>query len=466
MIRVSLELLPDPCETCLDFVQHKAKVCKASPLLACPLLFCCQIRIQLTGLRLVAESFCIVSIRVATFSLFNRAAKARQATVCIELPPRFDSQGQFVIPRPYPSTMTEDKWDDVHVKMPYSSQSQFPVKGEDGESDIKSRWSLIEAALDPAKKIVDSKDLESRILSYNQKNRWCFAGLHDLFENVLSSDETQAFFDRILPEMCALALRLPQLVTQPLPLLKQGLNHTATLSQLQIASLLCNSFFCTFPRRNATGKKAEYSNYPMTNFFALYSEGVNPNKLLTLINYFRRVTETTPKGSVSFQRRFVHPSAMPKWSESKSKLRNLRVTAKGTIEDDGDGMLQVDFANSRIGGGVLRRGCVQEEIRFIICPELLASLLFTERMNDNECVVIYGHERYSNYTGYARTYEFAGNHVDPTPVDGESGRRKSALVAIDATRFAGKKAQESQYEEAKIKRELNKAYVGFCNRDE
>ena len=34
-------------------------------------------------------------------------------------------------------------------------------------------------------------------------------------------------------------------------------------------------------------------------------------------------------------------------------------------------MLQVDFANKFIGGGVLGHGAVQEEIRFLICPELL-----------------------------------------------------------------------------------------------
>lgn len=41
-------------------------------------------------------------------------------------------------------------------------------------------------------------------------------------------------------------------------------------------------------------------------------------------------------------------------------------------------MLQVDFANKRVGGGVLGRGSVQEEIRFVICPELIVSRLLTE----------------------------------------------------------------------------------------
>ncbi len=33
---------------------------------------------------------------------------------------------------------------------------------------------------------------------------------------------------------------------------------------------------------------------------------------------------------------------------------------------------------------------LKEEIRFLICPELIASRLFTERLEDNECLIITG----------------------------------------------------------------------------
>ena len=36
------------------------------------------------------------------------------------------------------------------------------------------------------------------------------------------------------------------------------------------------------------------------------------------------------------------------------------------------------------------QGCVQEEIRFAICPELILSRLFTERLEENECLLING----------------------------------------------------------------------------
>ena len=35
-------------------------------------------------------------------------------------------------------------------------------------------------------------------------------------------------------------------------------------------------------------------------------------------------------------------------------------------------MIQADFANKFLGGDVLNEGCVQEEIRFLICLELIA----------------------------------------------------------------------------------------------
>lgn len=59
----------------------------------------------------------------------------------------------------------------------------------------------------------------------------------------------------------------------------------------------------------------------------------------------------------------------------------------------------MDFANEMIGGGVLSSGCVQEEILFLICPELLLSRLFTERLHSNETEIITGVERFCKYTG-------------------------------------------------------------------
>lgn len=42
---------------------------------------------------------------------------------------------------------------------------------------------------------------------------------------------------------------------------------------------------------------------------------------------------------------------------------------------------------------------MQEEIRFMLCPELLAGMLFLPALDDNEAIEVVGPERYSRYTG-------------------------------------------------------------------
>ena len=51
---------------------------------------------------------------------------------------------------------------------------------------------------------------------------------------------------------------------------------------------------------------------------------------------------------------------------------------KVKIEDYYGRAAMVDFANIKIGGGVLRNGCVQEEILFLIFPEAIMSILITD----------------------------------------------------------------------------------------
>lgn len=97
-------------------------------------------------------------------------------------------------------------------------------------------------------------------------------------------------------------------------------------------------------------------------------------------------------------------------------------------------------------------GCVQEEIRFLICPELLVTMLVTEMLDDTEALIVTGVERYSVYKGYSTTFTWKGNYVDRTPRD-SSGRRMTSVVAIDALFF---KSASQQFQTSSIIRELNK----------
>ena len=61
---------------------------------------------------------------------------------------------------------------------------------------------------------------------------------------------------------------------------------------------------------------------------------------------------------------------------------------------------------------MLRNGCVQEEIRFLICPELIVSRVLTEPLRDNEALLLSGFERFASYTGYSYSFAFAAPCVD------------------------------------------------------
>lgn len=72
------------------------------------------------------------------------------------------------------------------------------------------------------------------------------------------------------------------------------------------------------------------------------------------------------------------------------------------------GAAQADFANLYIGGGVLSGGCVQEEIRFSVCPETIVSLLLMAPMEDRDSIVIRGAEQFAQTRGYAFKLEYDG----------------------------------------------------------
>ncbi|KAK4881299.1 hypothetical protein RN001_004618 [Aquatica leii] len=363
-------------------------------------------------------------------------------------------------PRPHVSIQT-NHWDNDHVRMPYSSKNVFPGKNANGSETLKKRWEIIQEAL--LQPITSVRELELAINKYNTRLPK-FLALHYFFEEVLEEEEAEQFFNNLLPAIIRLALQLPEILPGNLPLLRRGSCRSISLSQLQIASLLANAFLCTLPWR-----KDVSNTYPGVNFHGLFSAHLRPDmdnviieKFKCICHYFRRVLNTEPVGVVTFERKYFPKSHLPRWDTLETSLGNTRIHVSNTgfIEDDGNGLLQVDFANKYVGGGVLGFGCVQEEIRFLICPELLISRLFTEQLGPTEALLIIGAERFSKYKGYGDSFTWAGNYNDNTPYD-NYGRRRTSIVAIDALYF-GRPIE--QYNSSCILRELNKAYVGFHSR--
>lgn len=74
---------------------------------------------------------------------------------------------------------------------------------------------------------------------------------------------------------------------------------------------------------------------------------------------------------------------------------------------------------------------VQEEIRFTVCPELIAAMLFMECMDDNEAIIIQGYEQFSETSGYGDSLTYVGDYKDMAQVI----RRFCFLTSLTDTLF-------------------------------
>ncbi|KAL9251572.1 Poly(ADP-ribose) glycohydrolase 1-like protein [Drosera capensis] len=290
------------------------------------------------------------------------------------------------------------------------------------------------------------------------------------FDEFLTREEAGRWFGVVVPEMARLLLRLPEVLERHyrdadgtgLRLLESQGPGMVIMSQELIGALLSCSFFCLFPTAKRSGR-----HLPMINFDQLFSSlyerynASQENKIKCLVHYFERIFSCMPSGYVSFERKVLplEQNAVPVtypsidfWGQSTIPLCHFEVCRSGFIEDHCKESLEVDFANKYLGGGALHMGCVQEEIRFMINPELIAGMLFLPSMSDNEAIEIIGAER------YASTFRFSGDYVDKRGMD-SLGRRKTRIIAIDALCWPGSR----QYELNCLLREVNKAFCGFLD---
>lgn len=304
------------------------------------------------------------------------------------------------------------------------------------------------------------------------------------FDELMSHTESKKWFGEVVPALANLLLRFPSLLERHyqnadgcdnagrergktgLRILGSQQAGIVFLSQELIGALLTCSFFCLFPTSKRGAKQLPAINFDHL-FSCLYDDysGKMENKVKCIIHYFERICACMPVGFVSFERkvlpleRCLLQVSYPKadfWSKSVVSLCHFQVQQSGFIEDQSRGALEVDFANKYLGGGALHRGSVQEEIRFMINPELIAGMLFLPKMSDNEAIEIVGTERFSNYAGYATSFRFSGDYVDEREVD-IMGRRKTRIIAMDALCSPGTR----QYELNFLLRETNKAFCGF-----
>ena len=180
-------------------------------------------------------------------------------------------------------------------------------------------------------------------------------------------------------------------------------------------------------------------------------------KLQCVMELFVATRDRPLPGRLTVERRVAPPRDVAAWGYDPAALTPLTVD-DGVIEDAA-GHLQVDFANRFLGGGVLTGGCVQEEMRFSVSPELLAAMIVSPVMEPREAVLVHGAGRFAATAGYGHKMRYAGPFDDDAPRL-DDGTPDVALVAIDALDFRRGDAA-TQYAPAALLREVEKARAGF-----
>lgn len=303
-------------------------------------------------------------------------------------------------------------------------------------------WGAIAGAL--ARPINTYWELEKTIDGVGRSissNRIKAVGVGATFQEcVKRHPDTGDFITKHLPTLQRAVLSLGE-ERPKLQGLVSGRDGELVIERALIYKLLAGMLFCVF---DFTGLDAEY-DFPDFSMRGAYR--ANNWKLLRfLIAYFVQVAENPLllAGSITITRR---SGAKIDWEKCTQKVGAVTVH-EGKIEDSGAEYL-VDFANKYIGGGVLRSGSVQEEILFMICPELLATRLFCQRLGETETLLVRNVRRYSNYDGYSRHLMYHGKYLHP--------ERTFNFTCMDAKPAKGVSQFVLDFE-----RDLNKAACGFA----
>lgn len=270
----------------------------------------------------------------------------------------------------------------------------------------------------------------------------------DIFPNYPIVDDDS--FSSLLIFVSKIALEVEILFPESILLLLSPHSREVVINQRQILCLMCHAFMNSFAPCDFDGQQ-----------LTLVSWGGEVEKLKCFIAYLEECKSRIQGDvdwvgtNVSYSRRcFVSNNT---WLTSKKSLCLVTV-AEGLSDciERAPESLHADFANEYIGGGVLHGGCVQEEIRFTICPETLVSLLLCDRMGRTDSILIRGTEQFAAYSGYGRSFRYAGKFMDTNRI--VDGFRESSIVAIDAIPYFGK-GEKMQYNDRNTEDEINKVQI-------
>jgi len=286
------------------------------------------------------------------------------------------------------------------------------------------------------------------------------------FCQTLSAESKQKIFTELIPCIASFALQVELMFPDgTVPFLTMNKQNVIKFSRREVACILANMFLSAIPKVGKEYDIGEYRFYGMMcRDMAFCSFAIN-EKLPFILTYFDSIMKQEPEGVITISRNSMSLEerkewTLEKWLSSTKPLNQMELKTKTRIEEMHD-LIQVDFANMYVGGGI-DNTCLQEQILFVIYPELFVTCLVCEKMLDHEAVIITGVQQFATYKGYSETFKFAGPISDPLSTKQDSlGRIPRQILALDALPLSKKYDQIKQFSPEYTLRELNKAYIGF-----
>lgn len=156
------------------------------------------------------------------------------------------------------------------------------------------------------------------------------------------------------------------------------------------------------------------------------------------------------------------PLKPPNWSTSNTTWSSSLIHSHSQSMTDSPARCFVDFANKRLQIHCMIASATQEEVLFSCCPEAQLSMLFCHTMLDTEVIVMKNVQRFSNTTGYAETFEFAGAYHSASDSSSSSTSQFEHnaspsiinILALDA-------CTHQHFTSEMVSRDLNKAWLAF-----
>uniref|UniRef100_A0A6B2L8A4 PARG catalytic Macro domain-containing protein n=1 Tax=Arcella intermedia TaxID=1963864 RepID=A0A6B2L8A4_9EUKA len=231
----------------------------------------------------------------------------------------------------------------------------------------------------------------------------------------------------------------PHIFASGLKLTKRGEASQIQLSKDEVLTLLSLSFFGLM-------------EYKKTDFTELFK---NTEFSRCLCHYYIWAFKQASCSSwytkyLTIERRVLLEKIH--WQKRKIQLNDLSIIDKHKGIEDFRDCIQVNFADPMPGGTLPSAvgDIVQEEILFLIYPELFVTCLLVPKLGDRESLAVHGLHRISNYEGYQTTFKWTGMFFDDS--------NEITIIFMDAL-IGGATDKKT------LDRQLNKAFIAFSVTD-